>query len=199
MTALWLSAAAVIVAYFLGSIPSGLLFARARGVDIRSVGSHNIGATNVARNLGKRLGAVVLVIDAIKGAVPAYAAIYLAQTGRVDPFAVTAAGFAAICGHCFPVWLGFRGGKGVATSLGVMLVAAPVVTLIAAGIWVALYLAFHIASVGSMIAAASFAPLLLAFGASDEIVTLAVATALLILFTHRGNIGRLLRRQEHKV
>jgi glycerol-3-phosphate acyltransferase PlsY len=199
MTALWLSAAVVVVAYFLGTVPTGLLLARARGLDIRSVGSHNIGATNVARNLGKRLGAVVLVLDALKGAVPAYAAIYLAAEGRVDAFAVTAAGFGAVCGHCFPVWLGFHGGKGVATSLGVMLVAAPLVTLIAAGIFAAVYAIFRIASIGSMTAAISFPPLLLAFGAADEVVTLALATALLILFTHRANIGRLIRHQENRV
>ncbi len=199
MTPILISAALVAVAYFIGSIPTGVLVARARGVDIRTVGSGNIGATNVARNLGKKTGALVLILDAIKGAVPAGAALWLASRGTVDPFVVTATGFAAIGGHCFPVWLGFCGGKGVATSLGVFIVLAPIVTAVVIGVWLALYLAFHIVSIGSMVAATSYVPLLILFHRGDELVTLAIATALLILFKHRGNMLRLVRRDERRV
>jgi glycerol-3-phosphate acyltransferase PlsY len=199
VTALLLSAAVVVGAYFLGSIPSGLMVARARGIDIREVGSGNIGATNVARSLGTKLGAIVLVFDALKGALPALAALALARRADIDPFVITAASFAAVCGHCYPVWLGFRGGKGVATSLGVFIVLAPLVTVIAGGIFAAVYLSFRIASIGSISAAAAYPPLLLAFGRGDEVVALSIATALLIIVKHRANIGRLLRRQENRV
>ena len=199
MTPILISAALVAIAYFIGSIPVGVLVARSKGTDIQTVGSGNIGATNVARTLGKRAGALVLVLDAIKGAGPAGAALWLTGRGTVDPFVVTAVGFAAIAGHCFPVWLGFRGGKGVATSLGVFLVLAPLVTAIVSGVWLAVYLAFHIVSLGSMVAASSYVPLLIVFDRGDELVALAIATALLILIKHRGNMLRLVRRQESHV
>jgi len=199
VTPILISAALVAIAYFIGSIPVGVLVARSKGTDIQTVGSGNIGATNVARTLGKRAGALVLVLDAIKGAGPAGAALWLTGRGTVDPFVVTAVGFAAIAGHCFPVWLGFRGGKGVATSLGVFLVLAPLVTAIVSGVWLAVYLAFHIVSLGSMVAASSYVPLLIVFDRGDELVALAIATALLILIKHRGNMLRLVRRQESHV
>lgn len=199
MTAIALSAGMVVVAYFLGSIPTGVLIARSRDVDLRQRGSGNIGATNVARTLGKRLGAMVLVLDALKGAVPALAVSQLAARGEIDPFVVTVACFAAIGGHCFPVWLGFRGGKGVATALGIFLVVDPMVTAIAAGVFLVLYKAFHIASIGSMAAALTVPILQWILGRPDELVTLSIATALLILFNHRGNILRLVRRREHRV
>jgi glycerol-3-phosphate acyltransferase PlsY len=193
VSAFVVSAALVFGAYLMGSIPTGLLLARRRGVDLRRVGSGNIGATNAARSLGRRLGGVVLVLDALKGAVPALIASRLLE---IDPLVVAATGFSAIVGHCFPVWLGFRGGKGVATSLGVMLALAPAVTGICAALFAALYLGFRIASIGSIAAALAVAPLLVAFGARRELVALAVTAALLILFKHRGNLRRLVRRQE---
>jgi glycerol-3-phosphate acyltransferase PlsY len=199
MIALVVSALVVAGAYFVGSVPTGVLVARARGVDIQTVGSGNIGATNVARTLGRRAGALVLAIDAAKGALPAGVALWLSARGTVDPFVVAAAGVAAVAGHCFPVWLGFRGGKGVATSLGVLVVLDPIATGIAAALWLALYAAFRVASIGSLAAALALPPLLLAFDRADELVTLAIALALLIVAKHRANIARLLRRQEHRV
>ncbi len=199
MSATQLGIAVVVGAYFLGSIPFGLLIARARGVDIREVGSGNIGATNVARGLGKKLGAVVLVLDALKGALPMLAVMWLELGDRAGPYFVTATGIVAIAGHCFPVWLRFRGGKGVATSLGVFLAADPLVAGIGVLIFVSLYALFRIASIGSITAATSFPVLLYALGRPRELVALGGLGALLVLFTHRLNIGRLLRGSENKV
>lgn len=197
MIASVITAVAVIVgAYFVGSIPIGVLLSRRRGVDIRAVGSGNIGATNVSRTLGRKLGAVVLVLDALKGALPVLAVVMLELDQRVDPFVLTATGFAAIAGHCFPIWLRFDGGKGVATALGVYLVVDPLVTAICVAIFAACYLPFRIVSIGSMTAAVAFPVLLLVFGHSDAVVTLGIAVSLVILYRHRGNLGRLLRRGE---
>ncbi len=188
----------VVGAYVIGSIPSGLVLAQARGIDIRDFGSGNIGATNVSRALGKRLGGVVLVLDALKGAVPLIALLTLGLHRSVDPFLLTLTGFAAIMGHCFSIFLGFHGGKGVATSLGVFIVLEPLAALGAVVVFAGLYAAFRVASVGSVVAAASMAVWLLVLNSSDAVVTLAVASALLIVFTHRSNLGRLVRGNEHK-
>ncbi|HUH02372.1 MAG TPA: glycerol-3-phosphate 1-O-acyltransferase PlsY [Kofleriaceae bacterium] len=192
-----IAAVAVIVgAYFVGSIPIGVLLSRRRGVDIRAVGSGNIGATHVSRSLGRKLGAIVLVLDALKGALPVLAVVMLELDQRVDPFVLTATGFAAIAGHCFPIWLRFDGGKGVATALGVYLVVDPLVTGICMAIFAACYLPFRIVSIGSMTAAVAFPVLLLVFGQSDAAVALGIAVGLVIIYRHRGNLGRLLRRGE---
>ena len=189
----------VVAAYLLGSIPFGLVIARARGIDIREVGSGNIGATNVARGLGKKLGAFVLVLDALKGAAPMLAARWLDIGATADPYFITAIGITAIAGHCFPVWLRFRGGKGVATSLGVFLTADPLVAGVGVAIFAVMYLLFRIASVGSITAAVSFPVLLRVLDRADELVLLGLLGALLVLFTHRGNISRLLSHNENKV
>src|SRR5688500_11562142 len=118
-----IEAAAVVGSYLAGSIPFGLVVARARGVDIRAVGSKNIGATNVARALGKKLGALVLFLDALKGLLPTLVARHALH---LDDNLVALVGLAAILGHVFPVWLRFRGGKGVATALGVFAALTPV-------------------------------------------------------------------------
>jgi glycerol-3-phosphate acyltransferase PlsY len=194
-----LAAAVVIGAYFVGSIPIGLLFARRRGIEIRDVGSGNIGAANVARNLGKKLGAVVLVLDAVKGAVPLVVVRLLELDQTVDPFVITATGFAAVAGHCFPIWLRFDGGKGVATSLGAYLALDPLVTAVAVAVFVLLYLPFRIVSVGSLVAAASYPVFQLLFGRSDAEVTLGIAIALIVVYRHRDNIARLRQRREHRI
>lgn len=199
MNELVVAGAVVVAAYLLGSIPVGLMMARARGIDIREKGSGNIGATNVARTIGKKLGAIVLVLDALKGATPVLVVLWLDLDTRVDPFVMTATGFAAICGHCYPVWLHFRGGKGVATSLGVFLVVAPIVALVGIAIFAVLYAAFRVASVGSLAAAASFPVQLLVMGGSDAALTLSLAGFVVIVLKHRGNIARLIRREEHTV
>jgi glycerol-3-phosphate acyltransferase PlsY len=189
--------ALVIGAYLVGSIPIGVLFARARRVDLRSVGSGNIGATNVARALGKKTGAIVLVLDAAKGALPLLLVSLLALDQRLDPFLVPAVGFAAMAGHCFPPWLLFRGGKGVATALGIYLVVDPVSTLIAVGAFLAIWLPTRVVALGSMAAAVLMPVLLWLRGGSDAVVTLGIAAGLLVLCQHRTNIGRLWRGEEH--
>ena len=194
-----MAGALVAGAYLLGSVPFGLVLGRLRGVDVRTVGSGNIGATNVARSLGKRLGLLVLVLDALKGALPLLALRWLDLAARTSPFLVTACGLAAICGHCFPVWLRFRGGKGVATSLGVFLAVSPAATGIAVVIFAVLYAAFRIVSIGSLAAALAFPVLLWLFGRPVAEIALSAAVLAIILLKHRGNIGRLLRREESKV
>jgi len=188
--------ALVIAAYFAGSIPVGMLIARSRGVDIRGVGSGNIGATNVSRALGRSLGIAVLLIDASKGALPVATVLLLHLDERVDPFVITATGFAAICGHCFSIWLRFRGGKGVATSLGVFLVVAPTLAATAMLIAGAVGAAFRIVSVGSMAAAVTLPILLWTQGYSNAVTTLGIAAATVVLFQHRANMARLARGEE---
>jgi glycerol-3-phosphate acyltransferase PlsY len=187
--------AAVLGSYLVGSIPNGFLIARARGVDIRSVGSGNIGATNVARVLGKKLGLVVLVLDALKGFLPALAAT---RTGFAHELAA-AVGLAAILGHVFPVWLGFRGGKGVATGLGVFVALAPMASLIAVGAYAAVVAVTHISSAGSLVGATTLVVTMLVSGQPPSIVALGAAAWLIIFVRHRGNIVRLIRGKEDRV
>jgi len=189
----------VVVSYLVGSFPTGVLVARARGIDIRAVGSGNIGATNVARSLSKKLGLLVLILDAFKGALPVLVTLALDLPSEVDPFVLTLVGVAAMAGHCFPPWLGFRGGKGVATSWGVFLAADPILASSAAVIFAVVYAGFRIASLGSLVATLSLPVLMWVTGRSDALVTLAIACGAIIVAKHRGNIRRLLRRQEHRV
>lgn len=189
-----LATALVAGAYLLGSIPFGLILARRRGVDVRQVGSGNIGATNVARSLGKKLGLVVLVLDVAKGAVPVLALGALPLAAH--PWLVTAVGVAPILGHCFPVWLRLHGGKGVATALGVFLALAPAVAGMAVALFAALYATFRVVSLGSMSAGVAVPVLLWATGRPAPEVTLGVVGAAIILVQHRQNIRRLLRRAE---
>jgi glycerol-3-phosphate acyltransferase PlsY len=192
-----LAAALVVASYLLGSVPFGFLLARARGVDIRGTGSGNIGATNVSRSLGKKLGLVVLVLDALKGAVPIVAARWLELDQSVSPLVVTACGLAAICGHCFPVWLRFRGGKGVATSFGVFVAVDPVIIGLCVALFAVLYALVRIVSVGSLAAAVALPVLMWALDRPVEAQILALASSAIIVVKHRTNIARLVRGREH--
>jgi acyl phosphate:glycerol-3-phosphate acyltransferase len=192
MTEIVLGAAA---GYLLGSIPTGVIVARARGIDIREQGSGNIGATNVARTLGKKAGAMVLLIDALKGLLPVLAAVHLVA----DPWAHVATAAAAILGHVFPVWLRFRGGKGVATALGVFLGLSPIAAAIAVTVFLAVYVLFKIASVGSLLAGLALVGALWWQRAPLPYVYLGAAAWLLIVIRHQGNLRRLWRREELKV
>lgn len=212
----------VVLGYLIGSIPFGYLIVRAsQGADIRKTGSGGTGATNVSRRAGKGAGVLTLLLDALKGAAAvAIARIVLgypilathgesaivANSNAVDTayWWVAAAAIAAIVGHIFPIWLGFRGGKGVATGVGVFLILAPLAVALAGVIFLVIVLLTRYVSLGSIVAAATiplfvlirnyvtpradFAPLLAA----------AVAGAALIIFAHRGNIGRLISRSESK-
>jgi glycerol-3-phosphate acyltransferase PlsY len=199
MTATVPAVLVVVASYLLGSVPSGYLFARARGIDIRAQGSGNIGATNVARSLGKKLGLIVLLVDLFKGALPVLAVRFFALHHSAGPYLIPVCGFAAIIGHCFPIWLRLRGGKGVATAFGVFLAVDPLIAGVLLVIFLAIYAAFRVASLGSLLAALSLPVWLIVADYPVPIITLGVASAALIVVKHRSNILRLMRGAELKV
>ncbi|WP_310498822.1 glycerol-3-phosphate 1-O-acyltransferase PlsY [Sandarakinorhabdus sp.] len=187
------TALALAFGYFLGSIPFGLLLTRAIGIDIRTVGSGNIGTTNVLRTGNKPLAAATLLLDAGKGAL---AVLLAREYGGIE--AGMLAGVAAFLGHCYPVWLGFRGGKGVATLLGVTLAAVPMAGVIALLAWLGGALATRYSSVGGL-ASAVAAPLgAWALGFGHSAIALAVMSALLF-WKHRDNIARLRAGTESRI
>jgi glycerol-3-phosphate acyltransferase PlsY len=187
----------VALGYFSGSIPFGVIVAKAlTGKDVRAWGSGNIGATNVARVAGKKLGALVLVLDAVKGAVPVLLVVRLYP----DEFRLHAAvGLAAFLGHVFPVWLRFKGGKGVATALGVLAVLLPWSAVAGFVVWVVLLALTRTSSVGSL--AGGLVAIVAGFfqGRPLDYPLLGVALLLAMVWTHRGNISRLVARSENTV
>lgn len=192
----------LVAAFACGSIPFGYLLAKRRGVDITKVGSGNIGATNTARVLGKKLGAVVLVLDACKAWLPTWLALRLGGALPELPLtglAEASIGLAAICGHVFSPWMKWKGGKGVAPSLGVFLVLAPAATGIAAAVWVVLYAALRIASLGSLLASLVLVLAMVWRGAPSGYVAVVIATFVLVVIRHVDNIKRLLQQREGKV
>ena len=190
------AAALVGVAYLLGSISFAVLIVRMRtGRDIRTEGSGNAGATNVARAHGKALGVAVGLLDLAKGA----AAVLLMRTVTADPRYAAAAGLAAIVGHVFPIFYGFRGGKGVATAIGAFLVLAPLPTLVCAGVFVLVVAVTRYVSLGSIVAMVLLPPGAGAlFPAPRPIVAAAAAAAVLIVIKHRENLRRLARGEERR-
>jgi glycerol-3-phosphate acyltransferase PlsY len=185
---------AALLGYALGSIPFGLLLTKAAGLgDIRSIGSGNIGATNVLRTGRKGLAAATLALDALKGV----AAVLVAGSiwGRD---AALVAGVAAMLGHAFPVWLGFKGGKGVATGLGVLLSAAWWLGLAAAAVWVVTAFLTRISS-ASALAACAAAPLIALAVGDLRLAAFAAALAALVAWRHRPNIERLLAGTEPRI
>ncbi len=180
----------IVLGFAAGAVPFGVILARAiAGVDIQDHGSGNIGATNVARVIGVVPGAIVLVLDAAKGALPTWLALGTAS----DPRVALATGAAAILGHCFSPWLGFRGGKGVATAFGVFLVIAPELAAIAIVVFVIVFATTRVAALGSLAGAATIAGLLVWQRAHAE-AGFAIATTLLLVYTHRANLAKLRRR-----
>lgn len=188
-------------AFLLGAIPFGFLIGRAKGVDLREHGSGNIGATNVMRTLGKGPGALVLLLDALKGLIPVLTAAYAL---RLTPGFVVAAGVAAILGHIYTPFLRFRGGKGVATSLGVLIglspvIAAAVVLVFAVTVWASRYV-----SLGSLLGALAQAVLFWTLPHGQDGFPLpyrifSLIAAVFVLIRHRQNIQRLLSGTESKV
>lgn len=185
-----ISALFVLAAFAAGSIPFGVLIARRYGVNIQERGSGNIGATNVARVLGKAPAIITLVLDAAKAAAPTYVALRQAQPELV----VAATGFAAMLGHCFSPWLRFRGGKGVACAVGVYLVIAPALAALAIAVFALALAATRVPALGSIAGMIAMA-VALSWRGSATYGLFAVATALLIVFTHRGNLRELLARR----
>jgi glycerol-3-phosphate acyltransferase PlsY len=184
----------VIAAYLIGSIPTGLLLGKAAGVDIRESGSGNIGATNAYRTLGKKIGIMTLVGDCLKGVLPVLAAKYLG--GGEGLVALT--GLAAFLGHVYTVFLGFKGGKGVATALGVFLAVSPLSVLCALAVFVPVVWIWRYVSLGSILAAA-VVPFVVALIERQPYLTgMAVVIAVVVIAKHRENIQRLREGTERK-
>jgi glycerol-3-phosphate acyltransferase PlsY len=205
----------IVIAYFLGSIPFGYLIVRATTkADVRETGSGGTGATNVSRRAGKLAGVLTLLLDAFKGA----AAVAIARVLVAVPFSgvhggepvaawwVAVAGIVVIIGHCFPVWLNFRGGKGVATGIGVFVVLTPPLAVVGAAlifiliVWLSRYV-----SLGSIVASATLPLIILVVHffikpvpEFQSVMLVAIVGCLLIIFMHRANIGRLLQGTENK-
>ncbi len=187
---------AVIAAYAIGSIPFALILARRRGIrDLRRIGSGNLGAANVWRAAGATAGVLVALLDIAKGA----AGVVVAERLTGGAAAPAAAGVAAVVGHIYPVWLGFRGGKGVATSCGVFAVLTPLAVLPAlavffVSVWITKYI-----SAGSVMASLALPPLAYATGSPTPVIAAAAAVAALIVFRHRSNLKRVRAGTEPRV
>ncbi len=191
---LWLLVA---LGYLAGSIPFGVIITSLfAGKDVRAAGSGNIGATNVARVAGKKLGALVLLLDAAKGSLPVVLGLWLAPQNALLHVAI---GAAAFLGHVFPVWLEFKGGKGVATALGVLLVLLPISALIGFATWVIILAATRISSIGSLLGALLAIISSFFLGRPLEYSLLGVGLLLAMLWTHRGNLERIFKRTENRV
>ena len=179
----------VMLGFWAGAIPFGVIIARGLGVDIRAHGSGNIGATNVTRVIGRVPGAFVLVLDAAKGALPTW----LAWHHATDPWIVIATAAAAILGHCFSPFLGFKGGKGVATALGVFVVLAPELVLWSTVVFAIALKLTRVPALGSLAAIAALATLCLMRG-EPYTAALALGTFALLIYTHRTNLAKLRQR-----
>ena len=196
-----LDLASAVLGYLLGSIPTGYLAGRRHGIDIRGHGSGNIGATNVARILGKKYGLLVFVCDAVKGLLAVRIAYLLVWFTPSDAaIAGVLAALACILGHNFPVWLGFRGGKGIATTTGVLLGLMPAAIAVSALVWAAAFFALRYVSVASLLAAATL-PLTVgllwwAGHANIALFSFSLAATVLAFWRHRSNIQRLLEGTE---
>lgn len=184
-----------VIGYLLGSIPFGLLLSKVFGYgDIRDIGSGNIGATNVLRTGNKLLAFLTLLCDILKGAMPVFASF---ACGEIMIIFATA--LLAIWGHMYPPWLKFKGGKGVATTLGVMAALNPLLCLMMVGIWLLMAVIFRISSLAALIAFAA-SPLLSAFVFSDfDLALLLTVIAMLVFWKHKANIKRILKGEEPKI
>ncbi len=187
-----------LVGYLLGTIPTGLLIGLSQGIDVRTRGSGNIGATNVARVVGAKWGIITLVADLLKGLVPVLLARYLTANTDMGPLVLSLTGFFAVAGHCFSIFLGFRGGKGVATAVGVFLAICPLAVAGGFLVFFASMKRWNIVSVASLLSSLSM-PILIYFicpVSSFEIMALAIA--IVIWFKHMDNIKRLLQGTEKR-
>lgn len=177
----------VAIGFLLGSIPFPYLLTRRRGVDLRTVGSGNVGATNVLRVSSPATAVTALALDAGKGGL----AVWVAEALTRQPALMVCAGLAAMLGHVYPPWLGFRGGKGLATTAGAFAVLTPAATGIAAAIFVAVVAVSRLVSLGSLSAILALPPLAAWFGASRVVIGGACAASAFVAFRHRSNVRRL--------
>ena len=191
--------AAALLAYLLGSIPFGFIAGLIAGVDVRKHGSGNIGATNTLRVLGTKYGYSVFVADVLKGFVAVRIALWLARFDPSTGYCIgILAAFFVVVGHSFPLWLRFRGGKGVAAAAGACLGLVPLATVVAAVVWVATLLMFRYVSLASIVAAIVLAlsALFLGYATDPILLTFTCLIAALIILRHRSNIARLLQGRE---
>jgi acyl phosphate:glycerol-3-phosphate acyltransferase len=186
---------AVVVAYLMGSIPFAQLLSRRQGVDLRRVGSGNVGATNVLRTIGVQAAVLAMMLDAVKGTV----AVLVAQRLTGGVMAPVVAGLASMIGHVYPVWLRFRGGKGVATAAGAFVVLTPAALGAAAGVFLIVVSFTRFISVGSMAAALTLAVWTIASDAPTGVGIGAAAAALMVIVGHRTNLARLVAGTERRI
>lgn len=186
---------AITLGYLVGSVPFAYLLARRRGIDLRREGSGNVGAANVLRTTGPLEAATAVCLDAMKGTL----AVVIVQRVTTEPIAPVVAGLAAVIAHIHPVWLGFRGGKGVATAAGVFAMLSPGALLIATCVFVVAVWMTRFVSVGSMAAAITLAATTAAGDWPGSVVVGATGTALIILYRHRGNLARVIAGTERRI
>jgi glycerol-3-phosphate acyltransferase PlsY len=193
---LLLNALLVIFAYLLGSIPTGLVLSKTlTGIDPRQGGSRNIGATNVMRTAGRALGTITLIGDIIKGFIPVAIALWL---GKEQTW-VAGVGMAALLGHCFPIYLRFKGGKGVATALGIYLPLVPIAVVLDICVFVSAVVLGKIVSVGSLVAAVVMPLLIWLLGYPLPYLILSICVGAIIIYRHKENIKRLMAGMENKL
>jgi acyl phosphate:glycerol-3-phosphate acyltransferase len=191
------SALLVLAAYLIGAFPTSFVVARlVRGIDLREHGSGNLGATNAFRILGWRAATPIFIIDIAKGFMPAF--YFPRVDGREAALWALVYGAAAIIGHMFSVYVGFKGGKGVATGAGVFLALSPIAVLVGLGIWTLLVALTGYVSLASIAAAAALPVLVAVTGAAREVLLLSVLLSVFVIYAHRANIRRLLRGEEHR-
>ena len=186
---------AVVFGYLAGSVPFAYLLARRRGIDLRHAGSGNLGEANVLRTVGVWAAVIVMLLDALKG----LAAVFAAQAITPGDAAPVAAGLASILGHIYPVWLRFRGGKGVATAAGMFALLAPVALSIAGVVFVITVVVTRFVSAGSVAAAIALVIAAAVTGAPGPVVAGAVGAAMIVVFRHRANMERLVAGTERRV
>lgn len=187
-----------IFAFLFGSIPWGYLIGKLKGVDLRRVGSGNIGATNVLRTVGKKEALLTLILDLSKGTVPVllFRAIY---PNEESLFFAGMVGISSILGHCYSPWLKFRGGKGVATSLGVLLAYVPLAGVITIILWILTYKLSKISSLSALVSFTILPGVVIILGYPMEILSLIILITVIIYLRHRENISRLIQGKEQKI
>lgn len=198
----------IILSYLLGGIPFGYIIAITKGIDIRTQGSGNIGATNVSRVLGRKYGLIIFFLDMFKGFVAVFFVPLLFSGIKfpttADNLLVILCGFSAVLGHAFPVYLKFRGGKAVATSFGIFIWLAPIAIAISFGAWMITVLVSRYVSLGSMVGTVALVGVIIwvvdsPFGVNSYITYLSVAVAILVVIKHTSNIKRIISGTEKKV